>query len=80
MAVGEQWGSISLEFENSILLIRVQGYRGHTEKWKTVKTVHSLRYSVLKISKYFRGVVFRESFGIYGAIYLGIWCSVCPTP
>ena len=53
MAVGKQWGSISLVFENSILLIRVQGYRGHTEKWKTIKTVHTLRYSVLKISEYF---------------------------
>ena len=68
-----------LVFENSILLIRVQGYRGLTEKWKTVKTVHSLRYSVLKIREYFRGVVFWESFGIYGAAYLGIWCSVNAT-
>ena len=25
VAVGEQWGSISLLFENSILLIKVQG-------------------------------------------------------
>ena len=75
VAVGEDWGSISLVFENSILLIRVQWYRGLTEKWKTVKTVHTLRYSVLKISEYFRGVVFWESFGIYGAAYLGIWCS-----
>ena len=58
MAVGEQWGSISLLFENSILLIKVQRYRGLTEKWKTVKTVHTLRYSVLKISEYFQGVVF----------------------
>ena len=73
----EEWRSISLQFENSILLIRVQGYRGLTEKWKTVKTVHTLRYSVLKIIEYFRGVVFCESFGIYGATYLGIWCSVC---
>ena len=66
-----------LVFENSILLIRVQGYRGLTEKWKTVKTVHTLRYSVLKIREYFRGVVYCESFGIYGAAYLGIWCSGC---
>ena len=42
-----------LVFENSILLIRVQGYRGLTEKWKTVKTVHTLRFSVLKIRQYF---------------------------
>ena len=42
-----------LVFENSILLIRVQGYRGLTEKLKTVKTVHTLRYSV-KTSEYFR--------------------------
>ena len=75
MAVGEEWGSISLLFENSILLIRVQGYRGLTEKLKTVKTVHTLRYSVLKISEYFRGVVFCDSFGIYGAASLCIWCS-----
>ena len=68
-------GGISLVFENSILLIKVQGYRGLTEKLKTVKTVHTLRYSVLKISEYFRGVVFCESFGIYGAANLGIWCS-----
>ena len=37
---GGEWGgwpSISLLFENSILLIKVQGYRGLTEKWKTVK-------------------------------------------
>ena len=54
MAVGEEWGSISLLFENSILFIRVQGYRGLTEKLKTVKTVHTLRYGVLKISEYFR--------------------------
>ena len=66
----------SLVFKNSMLLIRVQGYRGLTEKLKTVKTVHTLRYSVLKISEYFRGVVFCESFGIYGAANLGIWCSV----
>ena len=76
MAVGEEWGSASLVFENSILLLRVQGYRGLTEKMKTVKTVHNLRYSVLKISEYFRGVVFCESFGIYGTANLGIWCSV----
>ena len=50
---GAEWHSIFLVFENSILLIRVQGYRGLTDKWKTVKTVHTLRYSVLKISKYF---------------------------
>ena len=56
MAVGEEWGSISLVFENNILLIRVQGYRG-LEKLKTVKTVRTLRYSVLKISEYFRVVV-----------------------
>ena len=52
------WRSISLLFENSILLIKVQGYRGLTEKWKTVKKVHTLSYSVIKISEYFRGVVF----------------------
>ena len=46
MAVGEEWGSISLVFENSILIIRVQGYRGLTDKLKTVKTVHTLKYSV----------------------------------
>ena len=57
MALGEQWGSISLVFENSILLIRVQGYRGLTEKWKTVKTVHTLRYSVLRIDSTGPGVV-----------------------
>ena len=46
---GGEWGNGAvLVFENSILLIRVQGYRGLTEKWKTVKTVHTLRYSVLK--------------------------------
>ena len=76
---GGEWGelrSISLVFVKSILLIRVQGYRGLTEKWKTVKTVHTIRYSVLKISECFRGVVFCESFGIYGAAYLGNWCSV----
>ena len=50
---------------NSILLIKVQGCRGLTEKLKTVKTVHTLRYSVLKIKEYFRGVVFCD----------GIWCS-----
>ena len=61
---GGEWRSISLVFENSLLLIRVQGYRGLTDTWKTVKTVHTLRYSVLKISEYFRGVVFCESFGI----------------
>ena len=77
MAAGEEWGSISLVFENSILLIRVQGYRGLTEKLKTVKTVHTIRYTVLKISEYFRGVVFCESFGIYCAANLGIWCSDC---
>ena len=72
---GEEWGSISLVFENSILLIRVQGHRGLKEKLKTVKTVHTLRYSVLKISEYFRGVVFCESFGIYCATNHGILCS-----
>ena len=66
---------MSLVFENSILLIRVQGYRGLREKLKTVKTVHTLRHSVLKSSEYFRDVVFCESFGIYGAANLGIWCS-----
>ena len=58
MAVGEEWGSISLVFENNILLIMVQGYKGLTETLKTVNTVYTLRYSVLKISEYFRGVVF----------------------
>ena len=29
---GAEWRSISLVFENSILLIRVHGYRGLTEK------------------------------------------------
>ena len=66
-----------LVFENCILLIRVQGYRGLKEKLKTVKTVHTLRYSVLKISEYFRGVVFCESFGIYCASNHGILCSEC---
>ena len=70
-----EWPSISLVFENRILLIRVQGYRGLTEQWKTVKTVHTLRYSVLKISEYFRGVVFCESFGIYCAANHGILCN-----
>ena len=74
-----KWRSIPLLFENSILLIKVQGYRGLTEKLKTVKTVHTLRYSVLKISEYFRGVVFCDSFGIYGAANVGIWCSVVGT-
>ena len=50
---GGGWHSISLLFENSILLIKVQGYRGLTEKWKSVKKVHTLRYSVIKISEYF---------------------------
>ena len=52
---GGEWGgwrSISLLFKNSILLIKVQGYRGLTEKWKTVKKVHTLRYSVIKISEF----------------------------
>ena len=75
MAVWEEWGSISLVFKNSILLIRVQGYRGLTEKLKTVKTVHILRYSVLKISECFPGVVFCESFGIYDVANLGFWGS-----
>ena len=70
-------GQYIFSIRNSILLIRVQGYRGLTIKLKTVKTVHTLRYSVLKISEYFRGVVFCESFGIYGAANLGMWCSVC---
>ena len=70
-----EWRCISLVFENSILLIRVQGYRGLKEKLQTVKTVHTLRYSVLNISEYFRGVVLCESFGIYGAANLGIWCG-----
>ena len=74
MSIYTKYDSISLLFENSILLIKVQGYRGLTEKWKTIKKVHTLRYSVIKISEYFRGV-FCESFGIYGAAYLGIWCS-----
>ena len=75
---GGEWGgwrSISLLCENSILLIKVQGYRGLTEKWKTVKKVHTLRYSVIKISEYFRGVVFREYFGIYCAANHGSFCS-----
>ena len=46
--VGEGGGMGGMVFENSILLIRVQGYRGLTEKWKTAKTVHTLRYSVFK--------------------------------
>ena len=75
VGVGGGNGAV-LVFENSILLIRVQGYRGLTEKWKTVKTVHNLRYSALKIREYFRGVVYCASFGIYGAAYLCIWCSV----
>ena len=72
---GGEWGSVSLVYENSILLIRVQGYRGLKEKLQTVKTVHTLRYSVLKISEYFPGVVFFYFFSIYGAANLGIWCS-----
>ena len=75
---GGEWGgwrSISLLFENSILLIKVQGYRGLTEKWKTVQKVHTLRYNVIKISEYFRGVVFCEYFGIYCATNHGIFCS-----
>ena len=71
---GGQWGSVSLVYENRI---RVQGYRGLKDKLQTIKTVHTLRYSVLKISEYFRGVVFCGSFGIYRAANLGIWCSVC---
>ena len=46
-------GSVSLVYENSILLIRVHGYRGLEEKLQTVETVHTLRYSVLKICEYF---------------------------
>ena len=57
-------------------VFKISEYRRLTEKLKTVKTVHTLRYSVLKISEYFRGVVFCESFGMYGAVNLGIWCSV----
>ena len=72
---GGGWGSVSLVYENRILFITVQGYRGLKDKLQTVKTVHTLRYSVLKISEYFGGVVFCESFGIYGAANLGIWCS-----
>ena len=68
-----EWRSISIR--DSILLIRVQGYRGLKDKLKTVKTVHILRYSVLKISEYFRGVFFCESFGIYCAANHGILCS-----
>ena len=71
-----EWRSLSLVFENTILLITVQGHRGLTEKWKTVKTVHTLRYTVLKFSEYFRGVVFCESFGIYCAANQGILCCV----
>ena len=63
---GHALGCISLVYENSILLIRVQGYRGLKETLKTVKTVHS---------EYFRGVVFCESFGIYCAANHGILCS-----
>ena len=55
--------------------MRVQGYRGLTEKWKTVTTVHTLRYSVLKISEYFRGFFFFYSFNIYYAANHGILCS-----
>ena len=65
-----------LVFENSILLIRVQGYRGLTEKWKTVKTVHTLRYSVLKISEFFRVFFFFYSFSIYCAANHVFLCSV----
>ena len=75
LKMSRKWGSISLVYENSILLIRVQGYRGLKDKLQTVKTVHTLRYSVLKISEYFRGVVFCESFCIYGSTNLGILCS-----
>ena len=53
-----------------------KGTMGLTEKWKSVKKVHTLRYSVIKISEYFRGVVFCEYFGIYCAANHGIWCSV----
>ena len=49
---GGGYGAV-LVFENSIQLIRVQGYGGLTEKWKTFKTDHPLRYSVLKIREYF---------------------------
>ena len=75
MLWGTGIGQFSLVFENSILVIRVQGYRGLTENLKTVKTVHTLRYSVLKISEYFRGVVFSYSFSIYCAANHGILCS-----
>ena len=61
---GGEWGRVSLVYENSILLIRVQGYRGIKDKLQTVKTVHTLTYRVLKISEYFRGILFCESFGI----------------
>ena len=37
--------------------------------------MHTLRYSVIKISEYFRGVVFCEYFGIYCAANHGISCS-----
>ena len=68
-----------LVFENSILLIRVQGYRGLIEKWKTVKTVDTLRYSVLKIREYFRGVVYCASFGIYMCIQKNLLPVPSPT-
>ena len=74
MAGGEKWGSISLVFENSILLIRVQGYRGLTEKFKTVKTVHTLRYSVLKISIYFFFFISFIYTGKYNLAVIAIFC------
>ena len=67
MAVGEEWGSLSLVFENSILLIRVQGYRRLTEKFKTLKTVHTLRieHGGLGVK---RGALFKELY-IYSCNY-----------
>ena len=46
-AVGDRNRTVYLKYsKNSILLIRVQGYRGLTEKWKTVKTVHTVQNDV----------------------------------
>ena len=55
-------------------------------KQHSVNKVHTLRYSVSKISEYFRGVVFFYYFVIYCAANHGIWCSdrgkssLSPTP
>ena len=64
-----------LVFENSILLIRVQRYRGLTEKWKTVITVHTLRYGVLKISEFFRGFFFFTLL-VYTAPQIMVFCAM----